>query len=58
MQVPSLRGRAGPVPLQQLPAGARVLSLLDQHGPLGVGALATVDRCSQPTMSATVAAVW
>jgi DNA-binding MarR family transcriptional regulator len=40
---------------QQLPAGARVLALLDQHGPLGIGALATADRCSQPTMSGTVA---
>lgn len=41
--------------IQHLPAGARVLSLLDQHGPLGIGALASADRCSQPTMSATVA---
>lgn len=41
--------------VQQLPAGARVLSLLDQHGALGIGALAAADRCSQPTMSATVA---
>ena len=40
---------------QQLPAGFRVLSLLDEHGPLGVGALATADRCSQPTMSGAVA---
>ena len=38
-----------------LPAGFRVLSLLDEHGPLGITALATIDRCSQPTMSASVA---
>lgn len=37
-----------------LPAGFRVLSLLDEHGPLGVTPLARADRCSQPTMSATV----
>lgn len=37
------------------PAGARVLSLLDEHGPLGVTQLAKLDRCSQPTMSAAVA---
>ena len=36
------------------PAGARVLSLLDEHGPLGVTQLAKLDRCSQPTMSAAV----
>lgn len=36
------------------PAGVRVLSLLDEHGPSGVTALATADRCSQPTMTATV----
>ena len=39
----------------ELPAGFRVLSLLDEHGPLGITALAAVDRCSQPTMSGTVA---
>lgn len=38
-----------------LPAGVRVLSILDEQGPLGVSALAAVDRCSQPTMSAAVA---
>lgn len=38
-----------------VPAGARVLSLLDEHGPLGVTQLARLDRCSQPTMSAAVA---
>jgi DNA-binding MarR family transcriptional regulator len=32
-----------------------VLSLLDEHGPLGVTQLAKLDRCSQPTMSAAVA---
>ncbi|MEO9323168.1 MarR family winged helix-turn-helix transcriptional regulator [Nocardioides sp. C4-1] len=37
-----------------LPAGVRVLSLLDELGDLGVTALARADRCSQPTMSATV----
>lgn len=39
------------------PAGARTLSLLDEHGPTGVTALATADRCSQPTMTATVKAL-
>lgn len=38
-----------------VPAGARVLSLLDEYGPLGVTQLAKLDRCSQPTMSAAVA---
>lgn len=38
-----------------LPAGARILSLLDEHGPLAITALAVVDRSSQPTMSAAVA---
>jgi DNA-binding MarR family transcriptional regulator len=37
-----------------LPAGLRVLSLLDEHGALGITRLAEADRCSQPTMSATV----
>lgn len=36
------------------PVGMRVLSLLDQHGALGVTALAEADRTSQPTMSGTV----
>lgn len=40
---------------QQLPAGFRILSVLDEHGALGVTALAVADRCSQPTMSAAVA---
>ena len=39
------------------PAGARTLSLLDEHGPTGVTALAVADRCSQPTMTATVRAL-
>ena len=39
------------------PAGARTLSLLDEHGPSGVTALAAADRCSQPTMTATVKAL-
>jgi DNA-binding MarR family transcriptional regulator len=39
----------------EAPAGARVLSLLDEHGPLGITQLARLDRCSQPTMSAAVA---
>lgn len=37
------------------PAGVRVLALLDELGPQGVSALAAADRCSQPTMSGTVA---
>ena len=36
------------------PAGARVLSILDELGPSGVTALAAADRCSQPTMTAIV----
>jgi DNA-binding MarR family transcriptional regulator len=40
-----------------LPAGVRVLSLLDEHGAVGVSALAEIDRCSQPTMSAVVAGI-
>jgi DNA-binding MarR family transcriptional regulator len=39
----------------ELPAGVRVLSLLDEHGPLSITELAEQDRCSQPTMSALVA---
>lgn len=38
----------------ELPAGTRVLSLLDEHGPLGITQLADLDRCSQPTMSGAV----
>jgi DNA-binding MarR family transcriptional regulator len=36
------------------PAGIRVLSLLDEYGPLGITQLATADRSSQPTMSGAV----
>lgn len=36
-------------------AGIRVLSLIDEHGPTGVGRLAEYDRTSQPTMSGAVA---
>src|SRR3954462_1600411 len=39
----------------ELPAGTRIISLLDEHGPLGITQLAGLDRCSQPTMSAAVA---
>jgi DNA-binding MarR family transcriptional regulator len=39
----------------ELPAGTRVLSLLDELGPLGITQLAAADRCSQPTMSSAVA---
>jgi len=39
---------------QQLPAGFRVLSLLDELGPQGVSALAEADHCSQPTMTTAV----
>lgn len=35
-------------------AGTRVLSILDELGPLGITALAQVDRCSQPTMTGQV----
>lgn len=36
------------------PAGLRVLSILDETGPLGVTPLAAVDQCSQPTMTGIV----
>lgn len=39
----------------ELAAGMRVLSILDELGPLGISQLAAADRCSQPTMSAAVA---
>jgi DNA-binding MarR family transcriptional regulator len=39
------------------PAGVRVLSILDEQGPLGITSLAEADRCSQPTMSGTVNAL-
>lgn len=38
----------------QLSAGTRALSLLDQHGATGISALAELDGCSQPTMSTLV----
>ncbi len=38
----------------QLPAGIRILSVIDQYGALGVSALAVADRSSQPTMTAAV----
>jgi DNA-binding MarR family transcriptional regulator len=38
----------------ELPAGIRVLSVLDELGPLTVTRLATTYSCSQPTMSALV----
>ena len=36
------------------PPGMRVLSILDESGPLGVSQLAAVDQCSQPTMTGIV----
>jgi DNA-binding MarR family transcriptional regulator len=42
---------------QPQPVGMRVLSILDEAGPLGVGQLAAIDQCSQPTMSGTVNAL-
>jgi DNA-binding MarR family transcriptional regulator len=36
------------------PVGMRVLSILDESGALGVTQLASIDQCSQPTMSGTV----
>ena len=39
---------------QQLPASTRILSVIDQHGALGVSQLAAADRSSQPSMSAAV----
>ncbi|HEU5035619.1 MAG TPA: MarR family transcriptional regulator [Nocardioides sp.] len=38
-----------------LPAGTRILSLLDEFGPLGITQLAELDRSSQPSMSGAVA---
>ncbi len=35
-------------------AGARLLALLDEVGPTGIGRLAELDRCTQPTMSGLV----
>ena len=39
----------------ELPAATRIISLIDESGPLGISQLAELDRCSQPTMSAAVA---
>src|SRR6185437_2970666 len=36
------------------PVGMRVLSILDEVGPVGITQLAAIDQCSQPTMSGTV----
>ena len=36
------------------PVGMRVLSIIDETGPLGVTQLAAIDQCSQPTMTGTV----
>jgi DNA-binding MarR family transcriptional regulator len=38
-------------------ASLRLLSQVDELGPVTIGALAAADRCSQPTMSAGVAAL-
>jgi DNA-binding MarR family transcriptional regulator len=38
----------------QIAAGVRVMSVLDQHGALGVTSLAQLDNCSQPTMTGIV----
>lgn len=39
----------------ELPAATRIVSLLDEHGPVGISHLAELDRSSQPTMSNAVA---
>jgi DNA-binding MarR family transcriptional regulator len=39
----------------ELPAVTRIVSLLDEVGPVGITQLAELDRCSQPTMSNAVA---
>jgi DNA-binding MarR family transcriptional regulator len=38
-------------------AAIRVVSILDEYGPLSVSELARLDRCSQPTMSGAVASL-
>nr|WP_246390213.1 MarR family transcriptional regulator [Nocardioides soli] len=38
-----------------MPAGIRILSLIDELGPLGITRLADLDRSSQPSMSGAVA---
>lgn len=43
--------QASTAPVAQM----RVLSILDEHGALRISALAEIDRCSQPTMTGTVA---
>ena len=40
-----------------MPAGMRVLALIDETGPVGISQLAFIDECSQPTMSAAVASL-
>ncbi len=39
----------------ELPATTRLLSLMEQAGPVGISRLAELDRSSQPTMSGAVA---
>jgi DNA-binding MarR family transcriptional regulator len=39
----------------EMPAAVRILSLLDEVGPVGVSQLAVLDRSSQPSMSGAVA---
>jgi len=39
------------------PVGMRVLSILDETGPVGITQLAAIDQCSQSTMSGTVTAL-
>ena len=41
----------------ELPATVRVLSVLDEHGPLSVTQLAAAYSCSQPTMTGLVNAL-
>jgi DNA-binding MarR family transcriptional regulator len=36
------------------PVGMRVLSILDETGPIGITSLAAIDQCSQSTMSGAV----
>lgn len=37
------------------PPHLRILALLDEQGPVGVSRLAHLDRCTQPSMSTTIA---
>jgi DNA-binding MarR family transcriptional regulator len=49
------RHTAGSSRLPAVPAATlRLLSQVDELGPVTIGALAVADRCSQPTMSAAV----